>query len=1288
MTKRNFKGYISLILSVMLIMSTLVLPLGVGATSDVVTLLDEKFESYDEGTDVSTLADWGEGTAKNNIDKTVVTDESDTNTTKMMCLAVNANADPSASKFYKNITTANSGGVYVFSFDAKLNDVRAKYGFNIQLNKAANSGKSSTGQIVLRNKFNEADNISFKDATVTTNYAEKTAEGTWYNYKIVYNSITKNIALYLDGVDVLPFEVLGGSSAPLVDSIGSVSFIMARDNYADNSAYFDNLLLTVQNATKYDADNTLPATIEYAGADFVLPTIGLTGSTITWASSNPDVISDAGVVTQPTANDAVVTLTATVSDGTSADTVVAYDVTIPKVPSAEEPDVEDPDVEESSIVTLLDEKFEDYALDTDVATEIEDWGEGTANNNIDKKVVAVEGDSNATQMMSLAVNDIEGASASKFYRNITTENTGGVYVFSYDAKINNIKAKYGFTVQLNKTAEQGKDATGLILLRNKFNAADNISFKNATANYAEKTEKETWYNYKIVYNSINKNIALYLDGELVLPFEPITGNSALVDSIGSVSFNLDRNNKINDSVYFDNLLLTVQNATEYDADNTLPETIVYIEDNLVLPTKGLTGSTITWASSNEAVISNTGVVTPSAEGEKVVTLTATVSDGTSADTVVTYDVTVPKLPSQEEFDAKNLDKDYEALELPLYSGQTQISLPKAGANGSTITWETTDASVIDTEGNITPSNENKTVTLTATVTNGSAEAKTKTFKYLIYKKGTLLFEDFSTPEVDEGENGYSINTNGFNGWSVPGLALATKVIDTDFLVKDDALVIKQGVETDGEDLHVTKSFSSANGGTAVLSLDVDLADSNLKDSGGGFNVIVGGLVLQFRPMILRVKPVDGSWTDWSYFDVPSDKKYNLKIALNLDAKKADVSVNGTVCISGYDITDCSRIVNNIDIYPIRVQGREDESLGSKIIIDNILISHIAPKAVVSNITFADKDGDVVTGLVDGGKIKGVTVSANEDLASAWVHAGVYTSDGRKLTSIATAKLTDLKKGEANVVTFEKQAQLPETGAIDAVVKVYVFSDGNLVPLTSAPLVYTKDSVEKIKFIMCGDSMTCNYSATTSLKVGVGMAIGNYFDSTKVGVLNIGSSGASTKTFYEEKQKLQENIDAINNGDYVFLMFGHNDSSNSAKGTTPEEFKSYLTKMIDLAKSKGAIPVLLSPIVRYIWNDDGVTLNNDSLKVYTDAMAEYAQEFNVKYIDVNAATKALIEGYGKDSEQAEAFYIMLKETEAGLDDRTTPDTTHMTRFGAETVASIIAAKINENGWLPEGYYIGQ
>ena len=1304
MTKRNFKGYISLILSVMLIMSTLVLPLGVGAVAnDIVTLLDEKFEDYAVGTDISTLTNWGEGTSSNNIDKTVVADSEDTNTTQMMSLSVNANADPSASKFYRNIDVSNDGGLYILNFDAKFNDVRAKYGFNVQLNKAANSGKSSSGQIILRNKFNEADNISFKDATVTTNYAEKTAEGTWYNYKIVYNSITKNIALYLDGVDVLPFEVLGGSSAPLVDSIGSVSFIMARDNHADNSAYFDNLLLTVESATKYDAAKTLPATIEYAGADFVLPTVGLTGSTITWASSNPEVISDAGVVTQ-TAKDEIVTLTATVSDGTSADAVVTYDVTIPKNGDVAEPDVpaEPTDVPaeptdapaeptaapESDVVTLLDEGFEDYVLDTDVATEIEDWGEARSNNNIDKKIVAVDGDTNTTQMMSLKVMDVTGAEASKFYRNITKENNGGVYIFSYDAKINSVKGKYGFDVQLNKVAEVGKDSNGIVLLKNRYYDTENLYFKNTTKSYDEKTKKGKWFNYKIVYNSITKNVALYLNGEEVLPFEQLTGNSVLVDSIGSVSFILHRSNNVGDSVYFDNLLLTVQNATKYDADNTLPKTIVYNDENFVLPTVGLTGSTITWTSSNPDVISNTGIVTPSAEGATLVTLTATVSDGTSADTVVTYDVNIPQRASLAEIEAKNLNADYEALELPIYSGQTKITLPTAGENGSTIAWATTDDSVIDAEGNIKVCDENKKVTLTATLTNGSAEPKTKSFDYIIYKKGTLLFEDFSTPAVDEGENGYSINENGFNGWSVLGLDTASKVIDTDFLIKNDALLIKQGVETDPEDLSIAKSFDTANGGLVTISLDLDFANSNLQASGGGFSLSFAGLQFQFRPSIIRIRPTGGDWTDWYFLDVPEDRKYNLKITINQETKKLDVKVNGKTYISEYDIAAVGEALSGLTIVPIRKQGRQDETLGSQFIIDNILVAHDAPKVAVSNITFANKNGDTVVGLVDGGLVKSVTITANEDLDSAWVHAGVYTNDGRKLTSIATGKLTDLKKDVASVVTFENPAKLPDTDAIDAVVKVYVFADSNLVPLTFMPTVVTKDSIGKIKFVMCGDSMTCNYSTTTSLKVGVGMAIGNYFDSNKVGVLNIGSSGASTKTFYEEKRKIQENIDAINTGDYVFLMFGHNDSSKAEKGTTPEEFKSYLTKMIELVEPKGATPVLLSPIVRCIWNDDGVTLDNESLKVYTDAMAEYAAEHNIKYIDVNSATKALIEGWGKDSEEVNAFYILLKETEAGLDDRTEPDTTHMTRFGAESVASIIAAKINENGWLPAGYYIGQ
>ncbi|MFU8785802.1 MAG: immunoglobulin-like domain-containing protein [Candidatus Izemoplasmataceae bacterium] len=56
-----------------------------------------------------------------------------------------------------------------------------------------------------------------------------------------------------------------------------------------------------------------------------------------------------------------------------------------------------------------------------------------------------------------------------------------------------------------------------------------------------------------------------------------------------------------------------------------------IFDNITLPTTGLYDSTITWSSSNETVISNTGVVTRQ-ETEQTVTLTATVTVGVEVST--------------------------------------------------------------------------------------------------------------------------------------------------------------------------------------------------------------------------------------------------------------------------------------------------------------------------------------------------------------------------------------------------------------------------------------------------------------------------------------------------------------------------------------------------------------------------------------------------------------------------------------------------------------------------------
>ena len=65
-----------------------------------------------------------------------------------------------------------------------------------------------------------------------------------------------------------------------------------------------------------------------------LPLTGASGTTITWSSDTPAVISNTGVVTQPSngSGDATVTLTATISKGTASDTVV-FTLTVKELPT-------------------------------------------------------------------------------------------------------------------------------------------------------------------------------------------------------------------------------------------------------------------------------------------------------------------------------------------------------------------------------------------------------------------------------------------------------------------------------------------------------------------------------------------------------------------------------------------------------------------------------------------------------------------------------------------------------------------------------------------------------------------------------------------------------------------------------------------------------------------------------------------------------------------------------------------------------------------------------------------
>ena len=145
------------------------------------------------------------------------------------------------------------------------------------------------------------------------------------------------------------------------------------------------------------------------------------------------------------------------------------------------------------------------------------------------------------------------------------------------------------------------------------------------------------------------------------------------------------------------------------------------------------------------------------------------------------------------------------------------------------------------------------------------------------------------------------------------------------------------------------------------------------------------------------------------------------------------------------------------------------------------------------------------------------------------------------------------------------------------------------------------------------------------------------------------------------------------------------------------YKWYLKQYIDLARSKGAIPVLITPVARVSFNSDGTLKSGPGLHgedfAYVKAVRQLAEEENCLLIDNFEATKEIIETATK--QYAEFLMAIVPNT---LDNGPWPtgydnaynnvsagfqkmEATHYNKYGAFITAACVAEAIlksNENG----------
>jgi len=214
--------------------------------------------------------------------------------------------------------------------------------------------------------------------------------------------------------------------------------------------------------------------------------------------------------------------------------------------------------------------------------------------------------------------------------------------------------------------------------------------------------------------------------------------------------------------------------------------------------------------------------------------------------------------------------------------------------------------------------------------------------------------------------------------------------------------------------------------------------------------------------------------------------------------------------------------------------------------------------------------------------------------------------------------------------------------------------------------------KKIKIYMIGDSTMCVYPVRQWPVTGWGMPFANYFDST-VTIDNRAKGGRSTRTFIAEK-RWQPIADSLNEGDYVFIQFGHNDEAKEpqyADRYTPvPDYKNNLIKFITDTRAKNAIPVLVTPVSRRNFDKEGNA--KETHTEYTKAVFEIGEQYHVPVIDLDKKSREMYQQMGPVT--AKLLFMELDSAEHPNYPVGRYDGTHFNEYGARKMAEIVLNEI--------------
>lgn len=198
--------------------------------------------------------------------------------------------------------------------------------------------------------------------------------------------------------------------------------------------------------------------------------------------------------------------------------------------------------------------------------------------------------------------------------------------------------------------------------------------------------------------------------------------------------------------------------------------------------------------------------------------------------------------------------------------------------------------------------------------------------------------------------------------------------------------------------------------------------------------------------------------------------------------------------------------------------------------------------------------------------------------------------------------------------------------------------------------------------LIGDSTVCDQSKEPFNSWG--QMLPRWFK-PEIAVANHGESGETYRASIGAR-RLDKMLSVMKPGDWMIMQFGHNDQKQIAAGTGGPftTYKEEIKKHVDAVRAHGGTPVIVSPMERRNFTDDGKI--RPSLADYAEASRQSAKELGVAFIDLNAMSIPFYEALGKDKAPL-AF--------AGTGPQR--DATHHNNYGSYELAKCIVQGIRDN-----------